>query len=168
MKATDNPPALRARTAWWRELLPERFFAHAARFCATGVASAAVQLAVLALLVDAGLHSWPGNAAAIAIAAQVNFTLSQWFTWRDRRASGNLGGRWLRFMCAISSTVAVNFGVFAAASLALSPLSAAACGIGVAAVANFVLADHFVFERPDRAGENARSRRGRAVPAEEH
>ena len=136
-----------ASSAWLGRLLPERFVAHAFRFGLVGAVSAGVQLAVLTLLVRVDLHSWAGNAVAIGVAAQVNFALSQWFTWRDRTDAGPLRARWVRFMCAISSTVALNFGIFAAASMVMAPIDAAVCGIAVAAVANFFLADRFVFVR---------------------
>ena len=134
-----------ANSARFGRVLTEHFLAHAFRFGLVGAASACVQLALLTLLVRVGLHSWTGNAVAIAIAAQVNFALSQWFTWWDRSAADSLCGRWLRFTCAISSTVALNFGIFAAASLVMEPIAAAASGMAVAATANFVLADRFVF-----------------------
>src|SRR5262249_42300521 len=92
---------------------------------------------------------------------QVNFWLNLRFTWRDRAASAGpraLLVRWARFHGAVAGTAVLNMAVFALASTELPHLVAAALGIGVAAVANFVTGDRFVFragvaDRPIPTGE---------------
>ena len=89
------------------------------------------------------------NAIAFLVAAQVNFLLSQAFTWADRPTDAALGEsvgrRWARFHLAIAGTAVLNMLVFAVARLVAPSLVASAAGIGAAALANFLLADRVVF-----------------------
>jgi 4-amino-4-deoxy-L-arabinose transferase-like glycosyltransferase/putative flippase GtrA len=106
-----------------------------------------VQLLLLELLTRQGLPPFAANALAMLVSAQVNFWLSQTFTWRDREAAdlGSLAVRWLRFHGAIAGTALLNLVVFSVAALVLPHLAAAALGIGTAAVGNFILGDRLVF-----------------------
>lgn len=117
------------------------------RFAITGGIAGVVQLVLLALLTRAGWAALPANVLAFLLAAQVNFTLSSAFTWRDRRADHRLGRRWLAFHGSIAAMAVVNMLVFALARAALPPLVASVLGIAAAACGNFVLGDRLVFRQ---------------------
>jgi putative flippase GtrA len=124
------------------------------RFVVTGGLAALVQLGLLQVWTVLGWDPLPANVVAFLGAAQVNFWLSQLFTWGDRGGTRRIGlsvvPRWARFHAAISGTALLNMAVFALARTLLPSLLAAALGIAVAAVLNFVLADRFVFRPADR------------------
>src|SRR5690349_15397575 len=54
------------------------------RFGLTGGTAALIQLGLLEWLIARGTGGLAANAVAFIVAAQVNFWLSQSFTWRDR------------------------------------------------------------------------------------
>ncbi len=116
-----------------------------ARFALVGATAAVVQLALLRLLLVAGMWSVPADAVAFLVSAQVNFALSCVFTWRDRNPRAAIVARWLGFHSAIAGTALLNVGVFAATVVVLPDLAASALGIVAAAVVNFVVADRAVF-----------------------
>jgi putative flippase GtrA len=115
------------------------------RFAISGAAAALVQLTILAGLTDRGTPPVPADVSAFLVAAQVNFALSQSFTWGDRRLGGSLLARWAAFHVAIAGTALVNIGVFAVAHHWTPAVVAAALGIAVAAAINFTIADRVVF-----------------------
>lgn len=121
------------------------------KFALVGGFCGLVQLAILHTLVTSGLEEHLSNLIAFAISVQVNFTLSQFFTWRDRWSAslgaGTLLRRFLFFNAAATTTGVVNQGVFALLALFMSYLPAAAGGIAVAAFTNFALNDRLVFRR---------------------
>ncbi len=122
------------------------------RFALVGATCAAAQLALFWAVAKAGVHPSFANAAAFVVAAQLNFVLTRWVTWRDRQPRRGVGLTWLHFMSAIGLTAALNFSVFEVARLFVAPLAAAAAGIGAGAVANFFISDRAVFaEAPDSA-----------------
>ena len=124
------------------------------RFMLTGGAAGLVQLGLLQAGTELGWDPMLANALAFGLAAQINFALSQWFTWRDRHVKWAiwcpLAGRWLRFHASICGTALLNLVVFALCGALLPTLLAALLGIAAAAMANFVLGDRFVF-RPSTA-----------------
>ena len=124
------------------------------RFAFSGGVGAVVQLGILKLLEALGAPALLANAVGFLVSAQVNFFLNLTLTWGDRRSGGDVGQsllrRWLRFHGAIAGTGLLNLGVFTLARVFLPDLLASALGIGVAAVANFLLADRLVF----RAGQS--------------
>jgi putative flippase GtrA len=150
------------------------------RFVITGATAAVFQLGVLSLLTRQG---WPGPLAdslACVFAAQVNFCLSQRFTWRDRLAGGDaLLGRWLRFQAAAGAAAVLNLSAFAVAATVLPALVAAGLGIAAGAAASYAGNERLVFRpatrragalragRPsgDPGGPLRRPRRGDAYPA---
>lgn len=138
-------PGLRCLPWSSRLLTPGR--TRLVRFAITGAVSGAAQLGILALLLRASVRAWPADVAAFAVASQVNFALSRWFTWGDRRHVGRFAGCWLRFMSTISLTALLNLGVFAVADRFVPSVLAAACGIAIAGGANFVISDRAVFRR---------------------
>ena len=119
------------------------------RFVVTGGLAALVQLGLLQVWTGLGWDPLPANVVACLVAAQVNFWLSQLFTWGDRggtrRIALSVAPRWARFHAAISGTALLNMAVFALARTLLPSLLAATLGIAVAAILNFVLADRLVF-----------------------
>lgn len=132
------------------------------RFALTGGSAALVQLLVLRCLEALGTTALVANGAGFLVAAQVNFLLSQAFTWADRptdAAGGEaLAARWARFHAAIAGTALLNMLVFAAERVVVADLAAAALGTGTAGLLNFLLVDRLVFQGTGRAG-------GRAVHA---
>jgi putative flippase GtrA len=81
---------------------------------------------------------------------EMNFVLSQFFTWRDRLSPSLRPRRFLARLAmfnfsAISTSGVVNQGVFNLLNLFMWYLPAAAIGILAAAVANFLLNDRLVF-----------------------
>ena len=119
------------------------------RFNAVGVLGFAVQLAVLALAVHAGVHYLAATAIAVEVAILNNFFWHERWTWRDRPAAGRMRAvRLLRFH-------ALNGGVSLAGNIALMrllvgvlgmpPLSANAIAVLCCAIVNFFASDRGVF-----------------------
>ncbi len=125
--------------------------ARVVKFALVGGSCGLVQLAILHTLVTAGLEEHLSNLIAFIISMEVNFTLSQLFTWRDRWSAslgaGTLLRRLIFFNAAATTTGVVNQGVFALLNLFIEYLPAAAGGIAVAAFTNFALNDRLVFRR---------------------
>ena len=122
------------------------------RFALVGGTCGLIQLGLLHVLVEAQVQENLANLAAFAISAQVNFILSQFFTWRDRWTTGlrppRLISRLFLFNGSVATTGVVNQSVFGLANLIIGYLPAAALGIAVAAVTNFFLNDRIVFRLP--------------------
>jgi putative flippase GtrA len=133
----------------WRALLSNA--ARPLRFAAVGGVCGLIQLALLTLLELGGLAAIPANAAAYLLSAQVNFLLSNHFIWHDRWSRGVSGRdllrRWLGFHGSIAGTFVLSQAVFVASRLVLPDVLASALGIGVAAVANFLIQDRLTFRR---------------------
>jgi putative flippase GtrA len=119
------------------------------RFNAVGVLGFAVQLGLLALLVQAGVHYLAATALAVEAAILHNFLWHERWTWRDRPGAGLTRlGRLARFH-------AVNGGVSLAGNLLLMPLLVRVWGLPVVpantaavlacAAVNFCGADRLVF-----------------------
>ena len=125
--------------------------ARLAKFVMVGGSCAVVQLSVLHGLVTADVEEHLANLIAFIISMEVNFALSQFFTWRDRWSAslgtGTLFRRLLFFNVAATTTGVVNQGAFALLNLFMEYLPAAAGGIAVAAFTNFALNDRLVFRR---------------------
>jgi putative flippase GtrA len=128
-------------------LLSER--ARPLRFVFTGGLCGLIQLVLFTLLVRSNWSPLIANAVAFLLSAQVNFLLSWSFTWGDRQVHqrANLLARWLTFHGSIVGTALLNQLVFWLAHLLLPNLFAVMLGIGVAALANFVLLDRQVFRK---------------------
>ncbi|WP_038038421.1 GtrA family protein [Thermorudis peleae] len=137
-----QPRVRHAMAGVWQRPVVDRLL----RFAIVGGVAGSVQLGLLAGLTRAGLHPFLADLVAFLSAAQINFALSQWFTWRDRRLTGSgLVARWLAFHTMIAGTACLNFLVFWAADRVLPHLVAAALGIAVAALVNFLGGDRLVF-----------------------
>ena len=121
------------------------------RFAIVGGATGMLQLGVLGVLVSVGLQPLLANAAAFALSAQMNFVLSQTFTWHDRSNGeaerGSLFGRWAAFHACISGGAVANLAVFALAMHVAPHLLAAVLGIVAGASLNFLTNDRLTFRR---------------------
>ena len=115
------------------------------RFALTGGLAGCTQLGLLTIALHHGWAALPANAAAFLLAAQLNFALSNLFTWRDRGIGASLGRRWLMFHASIASMALVNLLVFTVARSLLPDLGASVAGICAAATGNFLIGDRLVF-----------------------
>jgi putative flippase GtrA len=149
-RATYTPPHRydipRRLPQLWRALLTGG--ARPLRFALIGALCAGVQLALLFVMIQLGIRPLAGNIVAYLLSAQANFFLSDRFIWHDRRSGCSperLVRRWLSFHVSIAGTFALNQAVFVVARIAMPDLAAAAAGIGVSALANFVIQDRLTF-----------------------
>jgi putative flippase GtrA len=85
------------------------------------------------------------NGIGMALAAQVNFTLSSAFTWRDRWIRAGLHRRWSMYQLTILVSAIVNMLVFILARLFVEQMIAALLGIAAAAALNFAAGDRIIF-----------------------
>jgi putative flippase GtrA len=118
------------------------------RFNAVGVLGFGVQVGLLMLLVDAGLHYLPATVLAVETAILHNFAWHERWTWRDRSGRDGRLRRLGRFHL-------VNGGVSITGNVLLMPLLVRAVGLPivpanlvaalVCAAVNFAGADRFVF-----------------------
>jgi putative flippase GtrA len=132
------------------------------RFIAVGGTCGLVQLSVLhALVAGPGMDERLANLlVAFPVSMEMNFVLSQFFTWRDRMSTSLKPRRFLARLAmfnlsAISTSGVVNQGVFNLLNLFMWYLPAAAIGILAAAVANFLLNDRIVFRLWSSGGASA-------------
>jgi len=168
--AAGLPAPLTRWAALWETLTPGQAGtgARVRRFAVVGITCGLVQLGLLQVFVQGSVQENLANLAAFAISVQVNFTLSQLYTWGDRRMSVpgpfQLVRRLFLFNGAAATTGVVNQGVFGLANLLIWYLPAAALGIAVAAVTNFLLNDRLVF-RKLRSQRLATAERERGRPS---
>jgi putative flippase GtrA len=132
------------------------------RFVLVGGTCGLVQLSVLhALVVGPGMNERLANLlVAFPVSMEMNFVLSQFFTWRDRLSPALRPHRFLARLAmfnlsAISTSGVVNQGVFNLLNLFIWYIPAAALGILAAAVANFLLNDRLVFRLWSASGAPA-------------
>ncbi|HEX3723655.1 MAG TPA: GtrA family protein [Nitrolancea sp.] len=115
------------------------------RFAVTGAIAAGVQLGVLHVLTADHWNALLANGIGMAAAAQVNFTLSSIFTWRDRWEREGLIKRWSMYQLTILISAIVNMLVFIVARLVVEQTLAAVIGILAAATLNFAAGDRLIF-----------------------
>ncbi len=144
-----HPTSRGAARSVWKQLFSPR--ARPLRFAITGGLAGLLQLTLLGLLTRHGWSPLVANTVAFLLAAQFNFVVSNLFTWRDRRTTQSLGGRWLAFHGSIASMAVVNLVVFAVARTMLPDLLASAAGIAAASVGNFFIGDRLVFQSRRRS-----------------
>jgi putative flippase GtrA len=130
-----------------------------ARFLTVGGTCGVIQLFVLHTLVAArGVEEHLANLIAFFISMEMNFVLSQLFTWRDRWSpalqSRGFAARLAMFNVSASVSLVINQGVFAVFNLFIWYMLAAAIGICLASITNFLLNDRLVF-RVSRSREAA-------------
>jgi putative flippase GtrA len=131
------------------ELARTLFANRLARFLAVGGTCGVIQLSILHALVVSDVEAHLANLAAFIVSMELNFVLSQFFTWRDRWSPtlsfGKVMGRLALFNVAATTTGSVNQGVFAVFNLFIWYMPAAAIGICLASITNFLLNDRLVF-----------------------
>jgi len=123
------------------------------RFIAVGLAMTALHLAVFQLLLPWSVPE-VANVAAFLVATQVNFVLSYFWTWSDRRPVGReTVGSVARRAMLFNGSAAFGFGVNSAGFstalrvAGLTPLHSAVAATVVSAAATFVLSSRVVFAR---------------------
>jgi putative flippase GtrA len=82
------------------------------RFALVGTLCLLLQYVLLTIFTDA-IHLYFAETLGFMLSAQLNFLLSQTFTWGDRQQSSNLFVRWVKFnVSALISVLIVNASVF--------------------------------------------------------
>ncbi|RRR97392.1 GtrA family protein [Glycomyces terrestris] len=132
-----------------------------ARFSGVGLTCFAIQAGILLALERPGVPGPAANAVGFLASAQVNFLLSTYVTWADRRRPRTepWGRRWLSFQATVAVSLACNTGVYALVSGFLPPVAAAAAGVCAGALLTYLASDHLVFrrrraERTDHYGDS--------------
>ncbi len=118
------------------------------RFAAVGGLCGLLQIALLVALIWLGVGALPANIVAYLLSAQLNFYLSDLFIWRDRRVRltvEHLARRWLGFHASIAGTFVLNQAVFVVVRRFMPDAAAAAAGISIAALVNFIIQDRLTF-----------------------
>lgn len=120
------------------------------RFALVGTLCLLLQYALLTIFSDT-LHLYFAEALGFMVSAQLNFLLSQTFTWGDRQQSSHLLVRWVKFnVTALISVLIVNATVF----LLLVALGSwpwlAMLIANVASTAFTFVINHFVVFSPER------------------
>jgi putative flippase GtrA len=123
------------------------------RFIAVGLAMTALHLAVFQLLLPWSVPE-VANVAAFLLATQVNFLLSYYWTWSDRRPVGReTAGSIARRAALFNGSAAFGFGLNAAGFstalrvVGLPPVHSAVVATVASAAATFVLSSRVVFVR---------------------
>lgn len=117
------------------------------RFVGTGGIAGCTQLVLLAWMTQRGVPALAANLLAFLLAAQLNFALSWYVTWGDRRSDASAMRCWAIFHGSIALMALLNFAVFAIAHIYLPLLAASALGILAGASGNYVSGDLIVFRR---------------------
>ena len=121
------------------------------KFNAVGALGMAVQLGVLGLLVRmAGLHYLAATVLAVEAAVVHNFVWHRRWTWADR--PGVAGPAWVPLLLRFNLTtgaVSIGGNLVSMAVLTgvwgMDPMLANLASIGLCALANFLVCDHWVF-----------------------
>jgi putative flippase GtrA len=121
------------------------------RFTLVGGSCGLLQLGLFVTLKALGLAPLMANVIAYLLSAQVNFGLSNQFIWSDRWSNQatmrDLLRRWLAFHASIAVTFVLSQATFLITRMLLTDVVASALGIGVAAIANFLIQDRLTFSR---------------------
>jgi putative flippase GtrA len=119
-------------------------------FVAVGVGGFVVQIVGLALLTSAGWPLMLATAVAVEAAVLHNFCWHERWTWKDRQHSGRRISRLVRFHAAnglVSIVANVLLTSFLARTFHMPAVPANTLAVGIAAIANFLAADRWVFVR---------------------
>ena len=118
-------------------------------FAGVGALGFVVQMAALASLLAAGCPYLPATAISVELAVVHNFFWHERWTWADRIARQyGVAGRLVRFHVATGSTSiagSLALTVIYVIWLGLGPLAANALAVASMAVANYLIADRWVF-----------------------
>jgi len=122
-----------------------------AAFAVVGVLGFLLQILVVAGLLAAGWHYLPATAVAVEAAVLHNFVWHERWTWADRTSGApGAASRLLRFNLTTGSTsIAGNiaFTALYVGLFGLNPIVANALAVISTTVANFLVADRYVFGR---------------------
>jgi putative flippase GtrA len=120
------------------------------RFAVVGTLCYLVQLSVLAGLEHA-MNLYYADLVAFLLSAQLNFTLSQIFTWGDRQHAERLAVRWVKYnasaLIALSIVNALVFWLLV--EIGMSTWLAMLIANGVSTIWTFVM-NHFVVFKAER------------------
>jgi putative flippase GtrA len=119
------------------------------RFAIVGVLCLVLQYLIVELLhTEAGLGAFLSDAIGFALSAQLNFLLSNQFSWGDasRVRGGALFRRWLNFLSVASLATIINATVYAVARNHVGSLAAIVCASVVSTTWTFFLNHYFVFQ----------------------
>lgn len=120
-----------------------------ARFLTVGGTCGVIQLSILHALVVSGVEEHLAYVGAFVVSMELNFALNQSFTWRDRWSSALRSPRLLArlavFHVSATTSLGISLGVFSLFNLFIWYIPAAAIGICVASITNFLLNDRLVF-----------------------
>jgi putative flippase GtrA len=122
----------------------------ARRFVVVGALGFVVQLAVFAVLSRMGCPWLPSTVVAVESAIVHNFVWHRWWTWRHRIASASWFHELVKFNAGTAFTsILGNVAVMAIVlhAVAIDPILANVIAVGVMSIANFLLADRWVFRR---------------------
>ena len=129
------------------------------RFTLVGACCFAVQAGILLALRETGVPLTLANAVGFALSAQLNFVLSTYFTWGDRRipitGARTTAARWASFQATAGIALACNTGVFALAVRLVDPVAASAVGVVSGALLTFLVNHHLIFRKRDTAARTA-------------
>lgn len=129
------------------------------RFALVGGTCAAFQLASNLLFRGAGVTDFAAFALSFVLSAQLNFLLSDRFTWGSRRNDSGVRWkfltRWLTYNLSTVAALAVSSTAFTLASLVLANADAVLCGIAASALLTYFVGDRVVFS--SRTGRSATS-----------
>jgi putative flippase GtrA len=125
---------------------------HLGRYVLVGVVCTTAQLLAFQALVWAGMASAIANSLTFVLSTQLNFALSDRYTWVHRRRAGSQSARpWAVRCLAFNATAALGLGVNAIAyfgvhhELGLAPLTAAVAAVAASTMVTYVLSSWLVF-----------------------
>ena len=125
---------------------------HLVRYAVVGLICTSFQLLLFRFLLWRQVSPLAANSVAFLVSAQVNFVLSHWYTWANRRSSTRqplwrLLVRCLAFNAAAAGGLGVNAVVFLVAhsALALPPLTSALAAVVVSTGVVYVLSSLAIF-----------------------
>ena len=147
MRGIKSARRVRSHGWPWRTA---RLLARPARFGAVGLTCSALQLGLLAAIIQLGISHDPANLLALGISTQCNFLLSSLIIWPDRPVTSDRIRTNLRRLIAFNgisvTTLLINEAVFAIADHSMPYILAGVLGIAVAAPVNY-LVEHFLIFR---------------------
>jgi putative flippase GtrA len=119
------------------------------RFAIVGVSCLALQYLIVELLhADLGYGAFVSDAIGFAISAQLNFLLSNQFSWGDApRVHGRaLFSRWRKFLYVAGLATIINASVYTVVHEYMGSLTAIVCASVVSTAWTFLLNHYFVFQ----------------------
>lgn len=119
------------------------------RFAIVGLLCLGLQYLIVELLhIELGYSAFLSDAIGFAISAQLNFLLSNQFSWGDApRVRGRaLLARWRNFLGVAALATVINASVYAGTHRQMGTLAAIVCASVVSTTWTFLLNHYFVFQ----------------------